>query len=108
MFLTQCKPGTRFVAPDVVQKDGETFRLPRTNVNETESDFVLTMEMPGVDKSDVDVSIENDKVVITGQRSADVMTEGLRRREIRSDKFSRSFTLDNAVDVFGRTTILLR
>jgi HSP20 family protein len=77
---------------------GEEFRLPMTNVHETDSEFVLTMEMPGVDKKNINVAIENDQIVITGEKTEKVEEKSLRRREIRSEKFRRSFLLDSSVD----------
>ncbi len=83
----------------------EGFRLPVTNVHETEKEFLLTMEMPGVDKKDVRVEIENDQIIVTGEKTEKTETEGLLRREIRSEKFRRSFVLDSAID---RDTIKAR
>src|SRR3990172_3928031 len=77
---------------------GDEFRLPMTNVHETETEFLLTMEMPGVDKKNITVAIENDQVIITGEKTEKVEENGLLRREIRSEKFRRSFLLDSSVD----------
>jgi HSP20 family protein len=109
MFLTKCRPSRpidsvfddlfpvfKGSARDYGEKEG--FRLPVTNVNETEKDFLLTMEMPGVDKKDVSVEIENDQIVITGEKIEKTEAEGLLRREIRSEKFRRSFLLDSTID----------
>ncbi|UCG52166.1 MAG: Hsp20/alpha crystallin family protein [Candidatus Latescibacterota bacterium] len=78
--------------------DGEAFRLPLTNINETEKEYVITMEMPGVEKKDVDVSVDGDELVISAERSGKVESEGLLRSEIRSEKFRRSFSLGRTVD----------
>ncbi len=77
---------------------GGEFRLPATTVHETDSEFALTMEMPGVEKKIIHVAIENDQIVITGEKTEKVETKGLLRREIRSEKFRRSFVLDPSVD----------
>jgi HSP20 family protein len=77
---------------------GNEFRLPKTNVHETDSEFVLTMEMPGVDKKNITVAIDNDEIVITGEKTEQAEEKGLLRREIRSQKFRRSFYLDSSVD----------
>lgn len=111
MFLTKFRPsGTLESLFDTeffpalgkwFEEDGgerEMFRLPRTNVNEMDKAFVLTMEMPGVEKSNVDVAVEDDHIVITGEKTEKVETKGLLRREIRSEKFRRSFLLDPAID----------
>lgn len=78
--------------------DKEFFRLPKTNIHETNNEFVLTVEMPGVERKNVSVSVENGQIVITGEKTEKTEEEGLLRREIRSEKFHRSFTLDAAID----------
>ena len=109
MFLTKYRPNRSIdsVFDDLfpafngcVRESGEKdgFRLPVTNVHETEKEFLLTMEMPGVDKKDVHVEVENDQIIITGEKAEKTETEGLLRREIRSEKFRRSFVLDSAID----------
>jgi HSP20 family protein len=76
----------------------EGFRLPATNVNEIEKAYVLTIEMPGVEKTNVSVALENDYLVITGEKTGSIQTEGLLRSEIRSEKFRRSFRVDAKID----------
>ena len=109
MFLTKYRPNRTMdsVFDDLfpvfkgrARENGEKegFRLPVTNVHETEKEFLLTMEMPGVDKKDVRVEIENDQIIVTGEKTEKTETEGLLRREIRSEKFRRSFVLDSAID----------
>ena len=76
-------------------------RLPRTNIVERDDSFEFTMEMPGLDKKDVDVSLENDTLTVKGEKSEeneDAKVKGLLRREIRSSKFERRFSLGNEVD----------
>lgn len=97
VFANEFLPGLkRWFDSD--ENEDDIFRLPRTNVNETDRDFVLTMEMPGVTKNDIDVSIERDQIVVTGERQEKVEKNGLLRREIRSAKFRRSFSLDASID----------
>jgi HSP20 family protein len=111
MFLTKYRPSTSLESlfdtdffpifgkcMDSNAEKKESFRLPRTNINESETEFALTMEMPGVKKDDVDVSIEKDQIIITGGLTEKVETEGLRRGEIRSESFRRSFMLDSTID----------
>jgi len=82
--------------------DDEGFRMPLVNINESEKEFVVTAELPGVQKKDLDVSIDGDQLVVTAERSEKVESnDGLLRREIRSEKFRRSFTLGQTVDRDG-------
>ncbi|MFQ5510493.1 MAG: Hsp20/alpha crystallin family protein [Candidatus Krumholzibacteriia bacterium] len=111
MFLTKYRPAGGLesffeesllpVLGECRSDEGNAFRLPRTNVNEDDKEFVLTMEMPGVKKGDVDVAIEDDHIVITGEKEEKAEATGLLRREIRSEKFRRSFALDASIDRDG-------
>jgi HSP20 family protein len=82
--------------------DNEGFRMPLVNINESEKEFTVTMELPGVQKKDLDVAIDGEQLVVTAERSEKVeSSEGILRREIRSEKFRRTFTLGRAVDRDG-------
>jgi HSP20 family protein len=87
--------GTGVKSKDATQAS----RLPRTNVRETEDAYVFTMEMPGLGKKDVEVTVEGDELTVRGQRTEEKEdTNGLVRREIRSTRFERTFDLAGAVD----------
>ena len=82
-------------------------RLPRTNIEELDSAYVLTMEMPGLSRKDVEVMLEDDTLTIKGERvvaeagqdeKAETPKRGFLRREIGSAKFERSFSLGKEVD----------
>ena len=112
MFLTKYRPTTTFdsffdtfdrgffpvLRSWTRGEDGEAFEAPRTNINETDSGYVITMELPGVQKKDVDVAVDGEELVVTAERSEKSESEGLLRCEIRSVKFRRSFTLGRTVD----------
>jgi HSP20 family protein len=81
----------------------EALRLPRTNIEEKENGYVFKLEMPGLSKKDIEVSVEDDKLTVKGERTeekAEKNGEGDRvlRREIRSTRFERSFSLGNEID----------
>lgn len=112
MFLTKYNPNRQFsslfdseffptITKDFDGEKGESFRQPLTNVSESDKEFVLTMEMPGVAKDDVNVALENDTIIVTAAKSEETDDKGLLRREIRSAKFRRSFTLGRAIDREG-------
>lgn len=116
MMLTRCKtsnpidrvfdslnyglfPSFRgFWEGDAKLDDNEPLRLPRTNIEETKDSYVFTLEMPGLTKKDVEVSLENDTLTITGHKEEKTEREGVLRREIRSSRFERSFSLGTSVD----------
>jgi HSP20 family protein len=80
------------------EDESESFRCPLTNINETDKSYLVTLEMPGVTKKDVDVSLEGDKLTISGEREQKLENESLLRKEIREEKFSRTFVLDGKID----------
>jgi HSP20 family protein len=76
-------------------------RLPRTNIEEKDDSYVITMEMPGLSRKDIEVSLENDKLSVKGERvekSEEEGQKGFLRREIRSSSFERGFMLGKEVD----------
>ena len=79
-------------------EESDSFRRPMTNINETDKSYVVTLEMPGVLKENVEVSLEGDKLTISGERVKKLEDEGLLRKEIREEKFSRSFVLDGKIE----------
>ncbi len=68
-----------------------SFRLPRTNVRETEDAFIFALEMPGLDKKDVSINLEGDVLVVKGEKTETQEETGVIRREYRAERFERSF-----------------
>lgn len=42
--------------------------LPKANVAETDKDYAITLELPGLDESEVDVRLSGDQLIIAGER----------------------------------------
>ena len=80
-----------------------TQRAPqiKLDVNESEGNFLIKAEIPGVRKEDIDLRIDGNQVTISAEmkKESDEKKEG---RLIRSERqygyASRSFTLSCAVD----------
>jgi HSP20 family protein len=72
---------------------------PRIQFSDGGGEFVLEAEVPGLGQKDVNVSLEQDVLTISGERRAPV-PEGYRahRREREPFQFTRSFTLPARVD----------
>ena len=73
--------------------------IPIVDVVETDSEFQLLVELPGVDKEDVKLSVEAGVLTITGQRVQD-KDEKLRYHRVERSygRFARSFSLPDSVD----------
>ena len=73
---------------------------PRVDINEKKDRFEITAELPGVDKKDIQLTLENGMLSIaaeTRQESKDERDGKVIRQERRYGKFLRSFDLGSAV-----------
>jgi len=73
-------------------------RHPRTNILEEENSFVFTMEMPGLTRENVEVQLEDDRLVIKGEAAKETEEKGMIRREYSSARFERTFNLGTDID----------
>jgi len=73
---------------------------PAVDIYETETDIVLSAEIPGMDASDVDVEVNENTLTLKGERKMekDVKEESFHRVERAYGAFMRSFTLPSSVD----------
>lgn len=73
---------------------------PMLDVEETDDSFTLHVELPGVDASDVEVSLEENILTVAGERNfyADRDAEGFRRIERHFGRFHRAVRLPDRVD----------
>lgn len=90
---------------DVYLRDEDTgFRgswTPAVDIFETDNhDLVLKAELPGLHRDDIDVTVENNTLVLKGSKTfeAEVKEENYRRVERAYGTFHRSFTLPTTVD----------
>src|SRR5437588_2113453 len=73
---------------------------PAVDVYEDEHNVTLKIEVPGIDEKDIDVRIENNTLVVHGERKIEKeeKEENFRRVERQYGSFTRSFTLPSSVD----------
>jgi HSP20 family protein len=71
-----------------------------TDVSEDQNTLRITMELPGVDPSDVRLSLENNILTIRGEKKqqAEENNERVHRFERTYGMFERTFALPNTVD----------
>jgi HSP20 family protein len=74
--------------------------LASTDIHETDKEYRLTVELPGLKPEDVEVSLEGDALRISGEKSQETeATRGAYRvSERRFGRFERSFPLPADVD----------
>ncbi|MCD6234588.1 MAG: Hsp20/alpha crystallin family protein [Candidatus Neomarinimicrobiota bacterium] len=73
---------------------------PSVDLEETKNDYIIHVELPGMNKKDIDISVENDVLTISGEKKERVQTKDSNCliSEIMSGHFSRSFRLPAQVD----------
>lgn len=73
----------------------------KMDVKETEKSYEIAVDLPGVDKKDIKLSIEDNMLTITAERQAMKKEEGdsFKRMERFSGVASRSMSLPENVDV---------
>jgi HSP20 family protein len=73
---------------------------PPVDTYEDEHNFVLKLEVPGIDEKDIDVHVDNNTLTVHGERNIEKeeKEENYRRIERQYGSFTRSFTLPSSVD----------
>jgi HSP20 family protein len=91
----------RFFGPATAGEASAAPRSPALDVTESERGYTVTLEVPGVAKEDVKVSIDGRRVSVQAQSTrSDESKDGDRivYRERAVSSYSRSFTLPVEVD----------
>jgi HSP20 family protein len=76
----------------------EQFAAPSASVLENNDGYTLQVEMPGVNKDGLEISVENNQLTITGRRSIPNIDGTVLHRESRRENFRRAFELDPSID----------
>jgi len=81
-------------------RDRQAPWMPAMDVYETDEKVVVTVELPGMRAEDVEVSVEDATLTVSGSRefSSEVEQESYHRIERRYGAFSRAVTLPPQVD----------
>jgi len=72
---------------------------PALDVHEDKNSFSIRVELPGMKREDIEVSLQDGALVISGERKEEKVTEGteVHRQERFYGRFSRALTLPSAV-----------
>lgn len=84
------------------------YYVPNADIFETDSALTLVMELPGVEKKDVSVNLENDVLRVEGKIDFSKY-EGLEPlyAEYNIGHYARAFTLSNKMDPDGISADLM-
>lgn len=74
------------------------YATPRVNLHQSAEGYTLEVEMPGVSREGVDISVDDGQLVITGQRAAAGEPGQAVYRERTATAYRRVFDLDPSID----------
>ena len=83
---------------DADRAQNEQFVAPAASVVEASDGYTLEVEMPGVNKEGLEISIENNELTVLGRRSLPEVEGTLIHRELRQENYRRTFELDPSID----------
>jgi HSP20 family protein len=74
--------------------------VPAVDVKETDSEYLMEVELPGLSEKDVEVKLDNNLLTISSRKedSKEEKKNGYLMRERRSSSFARSFVLPEGID----------
>ncbi len=74
---------------------------PKVNISENKVGYVITAELPGVKKEDIDIDLAHNTLTLKGEKRFEKKDEegDYLRIESGYGKFSRSFSISDDVDI---------
>ncbi|MCX6255843.1 MAG: Hsp20/alpha crystallin family protein [Bacteroidia bacterium] len=77
-----------------------TSSMPAVNIREDEKNFVLELAIPGVDKKDLKIDINEDVLTISSEikNETEESKDGYKRKEFSYSSFCRSFYIPENVN----------
>lgn len=72
--------------------------IPAADVYESEGEFVIALDLPGVTREGLDVGLDENRLTIRGERARAEEEGTPRRAERPAGRFVRSFTLPETVE----------
>jgi len=79
-------------------RSAEQFVMPVARVLENTDGYTLEVEMPGVNKENLEMWVENNELTVVGRRNLPQTSGTLVHRESRPENFRRSFEIDPSID----------
>ena len=74
--------------------------MPSVDIAESETQFEISAQLPGLKKDAISVDLENGRLTISGERKFENEEEGKNYHRVESSygKFTRSFHLPDSID----------
>jgi HSP20 family protein len=73
---------------------------PKVDISESDNGYIIKADLPGMDKKDVTISVENGVLTITGEKADEYKREKGKYYHLERSygKFCRTFSLPDGVD----------
>lgn len=73
---------------------------PSVDISETEKEFEVSVALPGMNKDDINIDLDNGRLTISGERKFEneEKSKNFHRVESRFGSFTRSFQLPDSID----------
>ena len=74
--------------------------VPAVNIHETENEFSVELAVPGMQKADFNIEVENGVLTISAEKNSEKSEEDVKytRKEFSYSSFKRTFTLPDSVN----------
>ena len=106
-YLAARQPLFKFIDSVLDEAQGEEIAarswVPPVDVQETEAAYKLYAELPGLKKEDIQITLENNVLRLSGERKfeGEVKRDNFQRIERTYGTFTRAFTLPTQVSAEG-------
>ena len=82
------------------ETEGDIVREPKVDIHEDDASYYIDAELPGVDKKDIQLHVEEDVLTLSGSRDdqKEDNKQAYFRLERQTGKFQRQFTFGDHVD----------
>lgn len=90
----------RFFDHGSSDQDTSAVWSPRTDLSETDGEYRIRLDLPGMSKEDIAINLQNNALTVRGERASEQTAEDEEyvRVERAFGTFHRTFTLPDAVD----------
>lgn len=100
-FFERAAPSTLGRWPRIFSEKGAAFEwAPAADISETDKEFLVKAELPGVKREDVNITLDDGVISITGERKQEKEEKDEKRHRVERfyGTFARSFSLPENVD----------
>lgn len=84
---------------DAVNNRRDSF-VPSIDISESDDQFLISAELPGMKKEDININLENNRLSISGERSFEKEDKGKKYHRVETSygSFERSFQLPDNIE----------